>query len=65
MQKRDQNLMSGNWELRCNGLLKRPVQTNLDASRVNVVEKEGAYLSAVADLGFQSGCILEGPGREE
>ena len=37
------------------------VQTNLDASRANVVEKEGAYLTAVANLGFQSGTIL-GPG---
>ena len=41
------------------------VQANLDASRVNVVEKEGAYLAAVADLGFQSGTILEDLGIEK
>lgn len=40
------------------------VQTNLDASRANVVEKEGAYLTAVADLGFQSGTILKDLGIE-
>jgi outer membrane protein len=34
-------------------------QTNLDASRANVIEKQGAYLAAVANLGFQSGTILK------
>lgn len=41
------------------------VQTNLDASRANVVEKEGAYLTALATLGFQSGTILRDLGIEE
>ena len=41
------------------------VQTNLDASRANVVEKEGAYLTAVANLGFQSGTILKDLGIEK
>jgi|MudIll2142460700_1097286.scaffolds.fasta_scaffold20456_2 outer membrane protein TolC len=40
-------------------------QTNLDASRANVVEKQGAYLTAVANLGFQSGTILEDLGIED
>jgi outer membrane protein len=40
------------------------VQTDLDASRANVVEKEGAYLTAVANLGFQSGTILKDLGIE-
>jgi outer membrane protein TolC len=39
-------------------------QTNLDATRANVVEKEGAYLTAVANLGFQSGTILKDLGVE-
>jgi len=34
------------------------VQTNLDAARAHVVDKEGAYLTAVANLGFQSGTLL-------
>lgn len=41
------------------------VQTNLDAARANVVEKEGAYLTAVAGLGFQSGTILKDLGIEQ
>jgi outer membrane protein TolC len=41
------------------------VQANLDASRANVVEKEGAYLTALANLGFQSGTILKDLGIEE
>lgn len=40
------------------------VQTNLDASRANVVEKEGTYLTAVENLGFQSGTILKDLGIE-
>lgn len=41
------------------------IQTNLDVSRANVVEKEGAYLTAVANLGFQSGTILKDLGVEK
>ncbi len=35
------------------------VQTHLDAARASVIEKEGAYLTAIANLGFQSGTILK------
>ena len=41
------------------------VQTSLDASRANVVEKEGAYLITVANLGFQSGTIMKDLGAEK
>ena len=41
------------------------VQTNLDVSRANVVEKQGAYLAAVANLGFQSGTIMKDLGIED
>lgn len=41
------------------------VQTSLDASRANVIEREGAYLSAMANLGFQSGSILKDLGVEK
>ena len=41
------------------------VQTNLDAARAHVVEKEGAYLSAIASLGYQSGTILTDLGIEQ
>jgi len=34
------------------------VQTSLDSSRAGVVERESAYLTAMANLGFQSGSIL-------
>lgn len=40
------------------------VQTSLDTSRANVVEREGAYLTAIANLGFQSGSILQDLGVE-
>jgi outer membrane protein TolC len=41
------------------------VQTNLDAARAHVVEKEGDYLTAIANLGFQSGTILTDLGVEQ
>jgi outer membrane protein TolC len=41
------------------------VQTSLDASRANVIEREGAYLTALANLGFQSGSILKDLGVEK
>lgn len=34
------------------------VQTNLDQARAGVVEREAAYLTALAELGFQSGTLL-------
>ncbi len=40
------------------------VQTALDAARANVAAKEGAYLTAVANLGFQSGTIMKDLDRE-
>ncbi len=40
------------------------VQTNLDTSRASVIEREGAYLAALANLGFQSGSILKDLGME-
>ncbi len=41
------------------------VQTNLDAARANLVEKQGMYLTAIAHLGFQSGTILKDLGLEK
>ncbi|RPI36895.1 MAG: TolC family protein [Nitrospiraceae bacterium] len=35
------------------------VQTHLDAARASVIQKEGEYLTAIANLGFQSGTILK------
>jgi len=35
------------------------VQMNLDAARAGVADKEGAYLTAIANLGFQSGTLLQ------
>lgn len=40
------------------------VQTTLDASRAAVIEREGAYVTAMANLGFQSGSILKDLGVE-
>ncbi|MDA8082436.1 MAG: TolC family protein [Nitrospiraceae bacterium] len=40
------------------------MQTSLDASRAGLVEKEAAYLSAVANLWFQSGGIMKELGLE-
>ena len=40
------------------------VQAALDAARANVAAKEGAYLTAVANLGFQSGTIMKDLDRE-
>jgi outer membrane protein len=34
------------------------VQASLDAARADVVRKEGSYLEAIANLGFQSGALL-------
>lgn len=41
------------------------VQTSLDAARADVVRKEGAYLTAIANLGFQSGTLLRQLGVED
>ena len=41
------------------------VQTSLDGARASVVEKEGAYLTAIANLGFQSGTIMRDLGLQE
>ncbi len=41
------------------------VQTSLDASRANVIAREEAYLTALANLGFQSGSILKDLGMEK
>ena len=41
------------------------VQTSLDAARADVVRKEGAYLTAIANLGFQSGTLLRELGVED
>ncbi|MEJ2695443.1 MAG: TolC family protein [Candidatus Sulfobium sp.] len=41
------------------------VQTSLDAARADVVRKEGAYLTAIANLGFQSGTLLHELGVED
>jgi hypothetical protein len=41
------------------------VQTSLDATRARVVEKEAAYLTSIAGLGFQSGTILRDLGVEK
>ncbi len=41
------------------------VQMNLDAARAGVAEKEGAYLTAIANLGFQSGTILQDLGLQK
>jgi outer membrane protein len=41
------------------------VQTSLDGARAAVVDREGAYLIAIANLGFQSGTILRDLGLEE
>ena len=41
------------------------VQTSLDGARAAVVDKEGGYLVAVANLGFQSGTILQEFGLNE
>ncbi|TAN39558.1 MAG: TolC family protein [Nitrospirae bacterium] len=40
------------------------MQTGLDAARAGLVEKESAYLSAAANLWFQSGSILKELGLE-
>ena len=41
------------------------VQMSLDAARADVIEREGAYLTAMANLGFQSGSILTDLGVEK
>jgi outer membrane protein len=41
------------------------VQTSLDGARATVVDREGAYLTAVANLGFQSGTIMRDLGLQE
>jgi outer membrane protein len=41
------------------------VQTSLDGARATVVDREGAYLTAIADLGFQSGTIMRDLGLQE
>ena len=41
------------------------VQTSLDGARATVVDREGAYLTAVANLGFQSGTIMRDLGMQE
>ena len=41
------------------------VQMNLDAARAGVAEKEGAYLTSIANLGFQSGTILQDLGLQK
>jgi outer membrane protein len=41
------------------------VQTSLDGARASVADKEGAYLAAIANLGFQSGTILQDLGLQE
>jgi outer membrane protein len=40
-------------------------QTNLDSSRANVIEREGAYLTTIVNLEFQSGTILKELGVEQ
>ncbi len=35
------------------------VQMSLDAARAGAAEREGAYLTAIANLGFQSGTLLQ------
>ncbi|HSB31180.1 MAG TPA: TolC family protein [Candidatus Sulfobium mesophilum] len=35
------------------------VQTSVDAARANVINREGAYLTAIANLEFQSGTIMK------
>ncbi len=41
------------------------VQINLDAARAGVAEKEGAYLTSIANLGFQSGTLLQDLGLQK
>lgn len=41
------------------------VQTSLDAARADVVRKEGDYLTSIANLGFQSGTLLQDLGVDE
>ncbi|MBI5639448.1 MAG: TolC family protein [Nitrospirae bacterium] len=41
------------------------VQTSLDTARAGVIEREGAYLTAIANLGFQSGTLLRDLGVEK
>ena len=41
------------------------VQASLDSARADVIEKEAAYLTAVANLDFQSGVILKDLGVEK
>jgi outer membrane protein len=41
------------------------VQTSLDGARASVAEKEGAYLTAIANLEFQSGTIIQDLGLQE
>ena len=41
------------------------VQTSLDGARASVAEKEGAYLTAIANLGYQSGTIMRDLGLQE
>ena len=41
------------------------VQTSLDGARATVVDREGAYLTAIANLGFQSGTIIRDLGLQE
>jgi len=41
------------------------MQASLDAARANVVGREGAYISAIADLGFKSGTLLKDLGLQE
>ncbi len=40
-------------------------QASLDATRADAIEKESAYLTAIANLGFQSGTILKDLGVEK
>ncbi|MEJ2684631.1 MAG: TolC family protein [Candidatus Sulfobium sp.] len=41
------------------------VQTSLDAARADVVRRQGAYLTAIANLAFQSGTLLGDLGVEK
>ncbi len=40
-------------------------QMNLDSSRANVIERQGAYVTAIANLAFQSGTIVKELGMEK
>ncbi len=41
------------------------VQTSLDSARAAVVDREGAYLTAIANLAYQSGTLLRDLGLQE